>query len=758
MMVSNQKIQKLYMCFNAGYNIPQFCMDNDYKHPLIVSDSAELLFDIYTQFTFCKNMNAEFRIVGEKKVVESCIKVVEKDVVLRSVFEQYNENADVIILLAESVEKLPKIKVVSFDELLKRMCTYFFAERPIYDYIKRNPGIKVITYTHPVLIINDYNTEHEQEIVKSDRKKASLVNLGYSEAEASRLLDMPRAKTDYRGCTLFEDSEDELFNVKNGRRQTAYQPEEYENTIWCLGTCVCVGYAAPYDKTMESYLQELLNKNQKNYRVENASQFYNGRYQDIYYVLNALPVKQGDIVLICADNIQVRDVPCFYAKNLFKRPHNYGEVYIDKWHVTEKGYEIIASKFYEFLEENQWFEEYDYNTDLIQQPYYVPHLWGIPDWTDSRVSKHNANHELKLYKQMLRKKRVHAEGKIGAIVMNCNPFTLGHRYLIETAAKMVSHLYIFAVEEDKSIFPFKDRYELIKRGTEDLSNVSVLPSGKFIISSLTFSDYFNKANIQNNTIDASMDVELFAQEIAPELGINVRLGGEEPLDKITQQYNETMKKILPMYGIEFIEIPRKEYVGEVISASRVRKLLEKEEFDIIEKIVPVTTLNYLKNRNVYKNTRLDTIDDFALYVEKLLEMRNEIIVFIVSKDAHTRANKNGNTAKLGILKQLGIKDNLEEMYRWSFAAVIDSGNVVLTKASGSRSISCFYEYACSKVMMISEGFNARSMDIGDGKIIVNRKQCAVDKRGLNFVVVDKKTNKLLDSVCFDFFDNCKVYR
>ena len=36
-------------------------------------------------------------------------------------------------------------------------------------------------------------------------------------------------------------------------------------------------------------------------------------------------------------------------------------------------------------------------------------------------------------------------GTVGAIVMNCNPFTMGHRYLIETAASQVDRLYVFVL-------------------------------------------------------------------------------------------------------------------------------------------------------------------------------------------------------------------------------------------------------------------------------------------------------------------------
>jgi [citrate (pro-3S)-lyase] ligase len=129
-----------------------------------------------------------------------------------------------------------------------------------------------------------------------------------------------------------------------------------------------------------------------------------------------------------------------------------------------------------------------------------------------------------------------------------------------------------------------------------MSISTVLPSGKFIISSLTFTDYFNKSEMQDRVIDLSNDVTLFAEEIAPTLGITVRFAGEEPLDNITRQYNDAMKRILPQHGIEFCVIPRKEAEGVPISASRVRKLLEEKSFAEIAKIVPETTLAYLQEK------------------------------------------------------------------------------------------------------------------------------------------------------------------
>jgi [citrate (pro-3S)-lyase] ligase len=184
---------------------------------------------------------------------------------------------------------------------------------------------------------------------------------------------------------------------------------------------------------------------------------------------------------------------------------------------------------------------------------------------------------------------------IGAIVMNCNPFTLGHQYLISQAIQEVDGLYIFVVEEDQSIFPFKDRLELVKKGTSIFGDkVHVTPSGKFIISSFTFPGYFSKTEVIKPA-DTTADVVIFGSVIAPALHITHRFVGEEPLDIVTNGYNEMMLHLLPDMGVKMHVIKRKEEGAGVISASRVRKHLKAREFDEIAKMVPETTLEYLKS-------------------------------------------------------------------------------------------------------------------------------------------------------------------
>jgi len=263
-------------------------------------------------------------------------------------------------------------------------------------------------------------------------------------------------------------------------------------------------------------------------------------------------------------------------------------IYIDCSHFGDYGAEIIGKHLCDIIKNQPVNSNNDICEDFHIEPEekieyansIIPYL--VPD-----ISIYL--NDLKKYKQNLK--------NCGAIVMNCNPFTLGHRYLIEYATSKVEHLYIFVVEEDKSEFPFKDRYKLVKQNTSDLKNVTVLPSSKFIISSQTFDAYFGKNVISEQQAveqDVSFDLLIFAAAIAPTLNIKTRFVGQEPFDPLTRHYNEEMKKLLPEYGCDVVEMPRLEKDGEAVSASRVRNFLKEGNFDEIRKIVPKMTFRYLR--------------------------------------------------------------------------------------------------------------------------------------------------------------------
>lgn len=393
------------------------------------------------------------------------------------------------------------------------------------------------------------------------------------------------------GVYQLVDTSTKHLNIINGFRVTTDIPSNTNKRIWLFGSSVVFGRFTDDEHTIASSLQRELNNyfgEENDWAVVNASNYSANNVGVVFPFLESLPLEKGDICIFNMEfptNLLEKYDEIIDLSKYFDRPHNYGEVFADINHMVGRGYCAQGKVLFELLRDTGGYFETSEGSIGGECEEKVPSY-------NSNLLSEQENVELSKYlKGIANYKR-----KIGSIVMNCNPFTYGHRYLIEESAKKVDELFIFVVEEDKSYFSFKDRLELVKRGTEDLKNVVVLPSGQFIISQRTFEAYSNKAALQDTKIDASLDVEIFGRNIAPALGITVRFAGEEPLDKVTKQYNDTMRRILPKYGIHFEIIPRKEYKGEVISASRVRQLLNNNNFDEIAKIVPKTTFDYLKER------------------------------------------------------------------------------------------------------------------------------------------------------------------
>ena len=184
-------------------------------------------------------------------------------------------------------------------------------------------------------------------------------------------------------------------------------------------------------------------------------------------------------------------------------------------------------------------------------------------------------------------------GRIGAVVANCNPFTNGHRYLMETAAGQCDLLYIFVLSEGKSLFPAEVRLRLVREGTADLANAVLCPTEDYLISSATFPTYFLKDDAQADRIQCGLDLQIFGRQFAPKLGITKRFVGTEPLDRVTAAYNRRMKQVLPLFGIEVVEVERVRAGGAPVSASRVRALLRGGDPAAVRGLVPECTYRFL---------------------------------------------------------------------------------------------------------------------------------------------------------------------
>lgn len=192
-----------------------------------------------------------------------------------------------------------------------------------------------------------------------------------------------------------------------------------------------------------------------------------------------------------------------------------------------------------------------------------------------------------------KKKYLIPDTPLASIVMNCNPFTLGHLHLVEYAAKKEATVLIFVVEENASLLPFHDRLTLVRKGVAHLKNVIVCPSGPYIISKGTFPSYFLKKE-EALSVQTELDLLLFSTKIAPFLKINTRYVGTEPIDLVTKEYNQMMSQILSTHQIMLHILNRKMYLDSPISASLVRKLWAEKNWSTLSNLVPPTTLEYLK--------------------------------------------------------------------------------------------------------------------------------------------------------------------
>ncbi|MCL2323128.1 MAG: [citrate (pro-3S)-lyase] ligase [Oscillospiraceae bacterium] len=209
----------------------------------------------------------------------------------------------------------------------------------------------------------------------------------------------------------------------------------------------------------------------------------------------------------------------------------------------------------------------------------------------------NGAYNIMSYLDSLIEKHSFSNNEKSALVMNCNPMTLGHLHLIDYACKNSREVLLFVVEENKSVFPFKDRLSIIKENTKDFKNLKIIESSDYIISLATFPSYFLKRLDDKIDIYTEMDLNIFGKYFCKKFNINKRYVGNEPFDQVTNKYNIAMKKILPEYGASVCEIERLELYGEVVSASKVRNLIFENKLIEAYKYLPQGTIDYLKSDN-----------------------------------------------------------------------------------------------------------------------------------------------------------------
>lgn len=441
---------------------------------------------------------------------------------------------------------------------------------------------------------------------------------GFSDAYMREVLACTGHVTNPDGLTLLQDMASRLVNVRHGFRVTTGMPVEHAHTVHMLGASTVYGLGAEDAHTMPSLLQARLNELHRQDSTFPAHRVLNrgipgGTYSMLLGHLKRTPLRQGDTVLFFGcmletpsglqgwaeapaetlpsiiDLCQSQGISTIDATLLFERPHPHGELFIDSSHPGPRGNRIVADKLFRVC-----FQLPHEHRAAAEDVAHALRLDAIPEFNQEREDMLLRIPEVQDYLQSLWELRPES-GTVGAIVMNCNPFTLGHRHLIGLAAGQVDHLFVFINQENRQQFNFKQRFQMVQAGTTDLANVTVLPYSGTWGTASTHPQYFDKEANPNAKLDATDDLSNFGRYMAKALGITKRFAGNEPYCPVTSQYNRQMAEHMPRYGIAYIEVERHCIDGAPVSASAVRRCMQQADWATLRRLVPKSTIAELKN-------------------------------------------------------------------------------------------------------------------------------------------------------------------
>jgi [citrate (pro-3S)-lyase] ligase len=483
----------------------------------------------------------------------------------------------------------------------------------LFHKIHTNNAKLVVVQLYKLLdsIENNNRTENEKNILLEGRKWQFYRNpMNQNEQmltyypeyntveeciEANNFLKSNFKTVRKNGIRLLANNESKFYNVVNNSRITTDVANEHlapPRTLFIYGNCNAVGAFVEDKYTIACVLQRELNaKSQSACKVVNNANWGNFD-ESARQIVAELKISKSDIIILLThsyDNAKAAlalknfDTHDFllnldYTK-VFNFKHDY-DILFDNVHMASRGYEIVGKKLFNDI------------SSIIEQKHKEKSYSGFEKTNPESV---------KIFEE-IKKKNADFVGSIGSIVMNCNPFTLGHKFLIEKALAVCDYLYIFVVEEDKSFFSTEHRYNMVEQGISDLKRCCVVKSTLLILSTETFPEYFSKEDISDVIkIDMSHDINIFCDVIAPILDIKYRFVGEEPYCNVTRQYNDAMRKILTNKGINFIEISRKSFNGQKISASAVRNLIKENNLSAIKTLVPITTFKYLLDNDFLRS-------------------------------------------------------------------------------------------------------------------------------------------------------------
>lgn len=366
-----EKLFQLRDCFTAGYTLPQYCIDNGIKKPLFVSEKKyeQFLWDVHVQFHYDKRLLPRFCFIDADEP-DNMNRTFSSPLIIKNLSKMNLNVFDKVILLTQENIGVEVNKTISLHKLYTSFISKVYGDIPLLNFLQRYPKVKLFRTTFGKLNVSEdllrqasWNAAELKKALKSNKKVGKCFDkFNYTNEDILEMFLPPKVITHLDGTTTLADNNHPLIQIQKGKRLTAYQPETYLNKIYFFGVCHHYGTMAPFDKTIESYLQKMLNENHLPYRVENEGQAYTGRIQDIFYNLNKLEPAPGDIIFFY-NGFASAAIPFCDVRDAFNSA-DYREIYSVDAHVNELGYELLAKKYFKFLTENNFFRDVEFKYPL----------------------------------------------------------------------------------------------------------------------------------------------------------------------------------------------------------------------------------------------------------------------------------------------------------------------------------------------------------------------------------------------------------
>lgn len=437
----------------------------------------------------------------------------------------------------------------------------------------------------PKELVLDY--EFLKEFCVNEENLNYNISLQYGDADRTFRLD----NGFYEVLSNIDSS---FIQVKDGVRRTIGAPSEADHCIHMIGSCIVQGAFVTDKYTIASLLQEKINELRNDIAVINRGVGGgNSIINDEVLILNT-PVNSSDKIIWIAefDNEKIKAIKdnklnYIDLNDLFNRCKNEKTLFLDSpKHTNSIGNEIIANCLFDEI-------EFDNIRDNGQRKSYFERVdKQIERFANVDITSSKA----KFFMRDLKKKKFeNSESKrVGMVLINANPFSRGHRHLIDMALKTVDYLYIFVLYENASYFSALDRLHMIKAGTKDLKNVQIIQSSNLIFSQQGFPDYFLKSQIDELNENTEWETIILARDICPMLNIKYRFMGEEEPKSVTDLYNKLVNRINNDYGIETVIIPRiKNEENATISASLIRNYFKNDNVEALKNLVCSENYSYL---------------------------------------------------------------------------------------------------------------------------------------------------------------------